>query len=409
MSLGLTRVIVKRYSIINHSGVILMNKILKEQFLIDTLSDDQTKKITELNNYIKHNMSKKEHAVAIIQGAAGTGKSVVLMQLVKKYMTDRRYKSALVVNHPELYKAYQDMAKSFDGLNPRDIRRPTALINDAQKNHRHYDVIFVDEAHLLYSKSEPYAHYRGKNQLTDLMALSKVVVVVYDFKQVFQSKMYWSKQLLFKTIGPHPYREFNMDFQYRMVTSDKQVAWLDSFTAQQPITPFPKDSQFEFEVFPTAGALYDKIKARNSEYGLSRVVATSGFPRIDGRHNVEMDTFSLPWDEWDPQRTHWAKRESSITQVGTIYTLQGFDLNYVGMIIGPSFGYNPKTDSMTIIPEKYSHKEIFKKRQDIQFTPAQYQDFIANVLNVLLKRGKYGLYLTAYDDALRQRLMALQS
>ena len=54
-----------------------MNKILKEQFLIDTLSDDQTKKITELNNYIKHNMSKKEHAVAIIQGAAGDRKSVV--------------------------------------------------------------------------------------------------------------------------------------------------------------------------------------------------------------------------------------------------------------------------------------------------------------------------------------------
>ena len=162
-------------------------------------------------------------------------------------------------------------------------------------------------------------------------------------------------------------------------------------------------------MFATAGELYEKIKAQNKAVGLSRVVATSGFPRIDGRHNVEMDTFSLPWDEWDPQRTHWAKRESSITQVGTIYTLQGFDLNYVGMIIGPSFGYDPKTDQMTIIPEKYSHKEIFKKRQDMQFTPAQYQDFIANVLNVLIKRGKYGLYLTAYDDALRKRLLELQN
>ena len=386
-----------------------MNKILKEQFFIDNLSDDQKHVIADMNTYIKQHLAGKEHAVAVIQGAAGTGKSVVLMQLVKQYMTDKRFKTALVVNHPELYKAYQDMSKDFPGLNPKAIRRPTALINDAQKNHRQYDVIFVDEAHLLYSKSEPYAHYRGNNQLTDLMNLAKVVVVVYDFNQVFQSKMYWSQELLRKTIGQHPYRQFDMDFQYRMVASQAQVDWMDRLTAQQPLTPFPKDSDFEFEVFATAGELYEKIKAQNKAVGLSRVVATSGFPRIDGRHNVEMDTFSLPWDEWDPQRTHWAKRESSITQVGTIYTLQGFDLNSVGMIIGPSFGYDPKTDQMTIIPEKYSHKEIFKKRQDMQFTPAQYQDFIANVLNVLIKRGKYGLYLTAYDDALRKRLLELQN
>ena len=386
-----------------------MNKILKKQFLIDNLSDDQKHVIADMNTYIKQHLAGKEHAVAVIQGAAGTGKSVVLMQLVKQYMTDKRFKTALVVNHPELYKAYQDMAKDFPGLNPKAIRRPTALINDAQKNHCQYDVIFVDEAHLLYSKSEPYAHYRGNNQLTDLMNLAKVVVVVYDFNQVFQSKMYWSQELLRKTIGQHPYRQFDMDFQYRMVASQAQVDWMDRLTAQQPLTPLPKDSDFEFEVFAKAGELYEKIKAQNKTVGLSRVVATSGFPRIDGRHNVEMDTFSLPWDEWDPQRTHWAKRESSITQVGTIYTLQGFDLNYVGMIVGPSFGYDPKTDQMTIIPEKYSHKEIFKKRQDMQFTPAQYQDFIANVLNVLIKRGKYGLYLTAYDDALRKRLLELQN
>ncbi|MBZ6010529.1 DUF2075 domain-containing protein [Leuconostoc gelidum] len=385
-----------------------MNEVLKEQFLIDKLSDDQQSVIADMNTYINDSLAKQQHAVAIIQGAAGTGKSVVLMQLVQQYMTDKHYKTALVVNHPELYKAYQDMAKDFSGLNPRDIRRPTALINDAQKNNYKYDVIFVDEAHLLYSKSEPYAHYRGKNQLTDLINLAKIVVVVYDFNQVFQSKMYWSQELLLDTIGTHPYQQFNMDFQYRMIASDAQVDWLDKLTAQKPIAPFPNNSHFEFEVFSTAGALYEKIKVKNKNFGLSRVVATSGFPRINGRHNVEMDSFSLPWDEWDPQRTHWAKRESSITQVGTIYTLQGFDLNYVGMIIGPSFGYDAKTDSMTIIPEKYSHKEIFKKRQDLQFTSEQYQEFIANVLNVLIKRGKYGLYITAYDDALRERLLTLQ-
>lgn len=384
-----------------------MNEILKAQFFVDDLSDDQKTVITDINDYIQQSLNSDSHSVAIIQGAAGTGKSVVLMELVRQYMTDKHYKTSLVVNHPELYKAYQDIAESIPNMKVNAIRRPTSLINYAQKNHKRYDVIFVDEAHLLYSKSEPYAHYRGQNQLTDLMSLAKVVVAVYDFDQVFQSKMYWNKKLLYDTIGTHPHKSFDMNFQYRMVASDEQVAWMDNLTAEKPMQAFPENSDFEFEMFNTAGALFEKIKQRNKEVGMSRMVATSGFPRIDGRHNVEMDTFSLPWDEWDPQRTHWAKREGSITQVGTIYTLQGFDLNYVGMIIGPSFGYDKQTDTMTIIPEKYSHKEIFKKRKDIKFSREEYKKFIANVLNVLMKRGKYGLYLTAYDDDLRARLMEL--
>lgn len=384
-----------------------MNEILKEQFFVDDLSDDQKHVITNINSYIEQGLTGDTSSVAIIEGAAGTGKSVVLMELVRQYMTDRHYRASLVVNHPELYKAYRDLAESIPNMKASEIRRPTSLINYAQKNHKTYDIIFVDEAHLLYSKSEPYAHYRGQNQLTDLMALAKVVVVVYDFDQVFQSKMYWDRDLLNKTIGGHPHKQFDMNFQYRMVASDEQVAWMDDLTAEKPLKPFPENSDFEFKMFDTAGALFETIKKRNKEVGMSRVVATSGFPRIDGRHNVEMDSFSLPWDEWDPQRTHWAKREGSITQVGTIYTLQGFDLNYVGMIIGPSFGYDKQSDTMTIIPEKYSHKEIFKKRKDMQFSRAEYKDFIANVLNVLMKRGKYGLYLTAYDDDLRQRLLEL--
>lgn len=134
-----------------------MNEILKAQFFVDDLSDDQKTVITDINDYIQQSLNSDSHSVAIIQGAAGTGKSVVLMELVRQYMTDKHYKTSLVVNHPELYKAYQDIAESIPNMKVNAIRRPTSLINYAQKNHKRYDVIFVDEAHLLYSKSEPYA------------------------------------------------------------------------------------------------------------------------------------------------------------------------------------------------------------------------------------------------------------
>ncbi|KIO94157.1 hypothetical protein N624_0271 [Levilactobacillus brevis] len=110
-----------------------MNKILQEQFFVDDLSDDQKAVITDMNHYIKDSLNGQESAVAIIQGAAGTGKSVVLMELVRQYMTDKRYRTSLVVNHPELYKAYQDLAESIPNMKASAIRRPTSLINYAQK------------------------------------------------------------------------------------------------------------------------------------------------------------------------------------------------------------------------------------------------------------------------------------
>uniref|UniRef100_UPI00300D7C50 DNA/RNA helicase domain-containing protein n=1 Tax=Leuconostoc suionicum TaxID=1511761 RepID=UPI00300D7C50 len=110
--------------------------------------------------------------------------------------------------------------------------------------------------HLLLSKPEPYMHYNGNNQLTDLMYLAKIVVVVYDFAQVFQSKMNWSKDFLYKTIGNRPHKLFDMNFQYRMIASESQVKWMDDLTAEKPLYPFPNDSNFEFKVFDKAGELY---------------------------------------------------------------------------------------------------------------------------------------------------------
>lgn len=48
-----------------------------------------------MNHYIKDSLNGQESAAAIVQGAAGTGKSVVLMELVRQYMTDKRYRTSL--------------------------------------------------------------------------------------------------------------------------------------------------------------------------------------------------------------------------------------------------------------------------------------------------------------------------
>ena len=49
----------------------------------------------------------------------------------------------------------------------------------------------------------------------------------------------------------------------------------------------------------------------------------------------------------------WAERSDTIREVGSIYTVQGFDLNHVGVVLGPSIDYDPLTGQLVVDIEKY--------------------------------------------------------
>ena len=60
-----------------------MNEILKAQFFVDDLSDDQKAKITDINNYIEKGLNDKSHSIA--HRGWWNRKASVLMELVAKH------------------------------------------------------------------------------------------------------------------------------------------------------------------------------------------------------------------------------------------------------------------------------------------------------------------------------------
>jgi Uncharacterized conserved protein len=78
-----------------------------------------------------------------------------------------------------------------------------------------------------------------------------------------------------------------------------------------------------------------------------------------------------------------------------------------GVILGPSVGYDEDHDQIVVRPERYEDQEAFKNRTDLGDLRPLKQQIIFNSINVLMKRGRYGLYIYAVDPALRQRLLAL--
>ncbi|GAB6092952.1 DUF2075 domain-containing protein [Furfurilactobacillus curtus] len=356
-----------------------------------------------------------------IRGEAGTGKSVVLSHLFNTLQAAARTdpqspfyqtNNIFLVNHPEILKVYKELAGPLPNLRKKDFDRPTSFINRSHKQHTRADIIIVDEAHLLLSRPDRYNNFDQQNQLCELLKLAKVVIIVFDANQVLKTKSFWNTHRLRQLIGSIPHADFELHEQFRMHADSSVVDWINAFTSRQ-LLPLPlHQGQYDLQIFDDAQTMYQQIRNKNEQMGLSRIVATSGYPsKLDGgQHFVTAGHFKLPWDQYNYQTTAWAEKASTINEVGSIYTVQGFDLNYVGVIIGPPFDYNPVTDRLIVDPSRVTDPEVFKRRDDLSDPKERQQineQLTLNVLNVLMKRGVKGLYLYASQPALHQRLREL--
>ena len=177
---------------------------------------------------------------------------------------------------------------------------------------------------------------------------------------------------------------------------------------RKKITPIPNREEFDFQIFDSAAKMYRKIGERNEEFGLARMVSTFDYvhKKDGGTYYIEEDQLKLPWNTTEGDTT-WAERKDTIGEVGSIYTIQGFDLNYVGVILGPSVSYDEDKDELKIITKNYKDTEAFRGKDEFDDPEYIKEKIILNSINVLLKRGIKGLYIFASDSKLRARLIKL--
>ena len=382
------------------------------------LTAEQDALVQRILTFTTQHLSAAQPAIFTLYGDAGTGKSVVLAHLFNQLQTAARTQRTdtlaqtenyFLVNHPEILKVYREIAGTQPHLLKKDFQRPTSLINRITKGQSHPDVLVIDEAHLLLSQADHYNNFYGENQLDDLIAAAKVVILVFDETQVLRMKSFWTEQRLEKHVAPYPHAAYRLTHQFRMHASDHLVRWINDFTHQR-LHPLPADAgaHYDLRVFEDAEEMRQAVVRRNQEVGLSRIVSTSGYPSTldGGKHYVTEGNFHLPWDQYNYTSTPWAELPQTINEVGSIYTCQGFDLNYVGLILGPLVGLDAN-NQLVIHLDRNTDVETFKKRADLTdpvVLKQVKQQLILNSINVLMKRGVQGLYLYAHDDRLRHYL-----
>lgn len=361
-------------------------------------------------------------AVFTIYGDAGTGKSVVLSHLFNQLQTAARTDqtspfygtdNCFLVNHPEILKVYKEIAGHYPHLLKKDYERPTSFINQLDKRDGHVDVVVIDEAHLLLSKPDHYNNFYHENQLAEVIKRAKVVILVFDQYQVLRMKSLWTPDRLTKLTNQYPHDDYHLKHQFRMTASDDLVAWMNQLT-DGTVTALPKNARdhYDFRVFDDAEAMRKAIVQRDHEVGLSRILSTSGYPSTldGGKHYIKEGRFKMPWDQYNYTSTPWAEIPQTINEVGSIYTCQGFDLNYAGIIIGPIISQANDSNQLLVHLDRYTDVESFKRCKDLT-DPKEIKQLeermIMNALNVILKRGVRGTYLYAHDPRLRQTLISM--
>ena len=126
---------------------------------------------------------------------------------------------------------------------------------------------------------------------------------------------------------------------------------------------------------------------------------------------MKINNWSLPWNLQIPgvkedknKNLAWAEQEQTIDEVGSTFTVQGFDLNYAGVIIGPSVKYR---NGKIIFEKEFSKNKKATRKRSLKDGSKKYfvETLLKNELNVLLTRGVNGLYIYAVDEELQQALL----
>lgn len=386
------------------------------------LDTEQSALLEQIIRFVCNHIKRGHEGVCVIEGEAGTGKSVLLHHLFVQLQKAARgltshclqgTSQVLLVNHAEMIKAYHHAAEHVSYVAKKDYLRPTTFINRQEKRSQSVDVALVDEAHLLLTRADRYNHFNHDNQLVEILKYARVVILVFDRWQVLKFKSFWQDGDLDAILVGRVCQRFELKRQFRMAAPTSVLDWIASFRQGLLLPLPPSTADFELRVFADAHAMYDYIRHCNLRFGRSRILSTYDFPyRLDGRdHYIRTGNLCIRWDRAQPAaKRPWAERDETIDEAGSVYTVQGFDLEYVGLIIGPSLDWDQQHQHLLVYPERYEDDGAMsgKTRVGAEKREAMKQQLIRNALNVLMTRAVRGLCLYAHNPNLRQQLLRCQ-
>lgn len=410
------------------------------------LTEDQYNAVYYILNDLFKKVQKDESAAFIVNGGAGTGKTVLAIFLMKlitdimskeitqsylDYLEDNelyeegfldallslknksKFKIALVIPMTSLRKTLKRVFKSVKGLKPSMVIGPSDVLKDD------YDLLIVDEAHRLKRRINlsGYGQFDKNNkalglgnegtELDWILRCSKYQIMFYDKTQSVKPTDV-RRESFVRINEQEESFQYNLISQLRVEGGIEYIEYIEQIlNSIENIKP-KKFENYDLQIFDDVKDMLQAIKQKDIQLGLCRNVAGYAWKwRTKGLSYDEIiskELFDIEIGDmkliWNTEGQDWVNSTHASDEIGCIHTVQGYDLNYAGVIFGPEITYDDVQRRICIQKENYHDMNGSRGIQE----EIELQEYIINIYKVLMTRGIKGTYVYVCDEKMREYL-----
>ncbi|WP_125099276.1 DUF2075 domain-containing protein [Leucobacter chromiireducens] len=415
------------------------------------LNHDQAVAVEDILSGLFTDLETGAPSTVVVQGNPGTGKTVVAIYLLKLLEDIRRHRADEAPDSDSLFSEFftpghaelletlrvgivvpqqslrESIAKVFaltPGLDKSMVFTPFTV----GESDRPFDLLIVDEAHRLNQRAnqasgplnQKFAAINEKlfghddpelTQLDWIRKLSTHTILMLDTEQSVRPADLSAETTtaLLREVGANG-RVYPLRSQMRIAADADYVGYVRALLGGAPPAHRASFPGYDLRFFDDLGEMRHEILQRNAEHGLARLVAGYAWPwrskRDQSAFDIELDGEQL---RWNSTQKDWINSPDSINEVGSIHTVQGYDLNYAGVIIGKDLRLDAATGTVVFDRAEYHDKKGRENnpKRGIEYTDEDLLQYVRNIYTVLLTRGIRGTYVYVCDPALRERLRGL--
>jgi uncharacterized protein len=413
-----------------HSLEYIDNSDLFKYSPYKSLSDDQVNSLKTILNCLLDDRAK----VSLVEGGAGTGKSILAIFLFKLLKTDTvdfnltdfdendlelfdlfkkvkeqygHLEMALVVPMSSFRKTIEKVFKGIKGL------KSNMVIGPADVAKKKYDLLIIDESHRLRQRVNLGAYFGAFDKNCEALGFDKMTSSELDWvlKQANKSILFYDEQQSIKPSDVSAIAFNNLKqkadtrneilkTQFRIKGGAEYVKFIQGLFTEQnkALKPYAPGLNYESYLYESLDDMVNDIKLKDQQFGLSRLVAGFAWKWISkkdkSKFDIVIDGTKL---QWNAVTVDWVNTPNAINEVGCIHTIQGYDLNYTGVIIGPEIGYDPISEKLIIHDQLYQDKN----GKNAIRNPEILKSYIINIYKTILLRGINGTFIYVCDPALR--------
>lgn len=440
----------KEKGIVQNDLLVIENSDLFKYSPYKSLTNDQYEIVTDILKTLADDVKNNKKSTFIVNGGAGTGKTILGVYLVKLLMEVKenniniedeivddniqdilkihssieKLNIGLVIPMENLRKTLKKVFKNVSGLNPNMVLSP----NDVAKSDKQFDLLIVDESHRLRKRKNltQYGSFDQNNkkfklgnegtELDWIRLKSNYQILLYDEEQSIKPTDI-DKEVFQKIAKEKDTHNYNLKTQLRcLLGGDEYINYIKEIFSNNPPKKKINFNEYELKIFDNVDDMVRNIKNKNEIYGLCRNVAGYAWKwnskgkklpmhvtkkevqkiKENNLYDIEIDGYKYIWNS---QPTDWINSENSINEIGSIHTTQGFDLNYTGLIIGNEIKYDDINHKIIV-----DRKNYYDAKGKAGISDEELLEYILHIYQTMCTRGMRGTYLYICDQKLKEYL-----